>query len=335
MKFLRGAFSTSTIMLMAAATVTFMGYEILKKTYVPSWSADQNYVLMLQGGETVFLKSFFTSMPTLRRVRMQKILKALNGEGIGPVTLKYDDRNLVMTHLDGRAMQLSDFREEGIMDALISSLQKVYRALATLEDLPQSEEGYILPGIYDFRALIRNNMNEQLAFLLNDLLDQWDDKFAGRIKAMGIKNIHGDLHTKNLLYDKKTGAVHILDFNDVRQGYILEDLSRLSMFGGFTAAEDERLVSALFPEEQRQEVLQLLDACKVWIRLMWACRDCVSLGVSPEMIAQAVFAETPAHISKVLPTMEKAFDELFKVSHETASQFLAAGMQEMQRVVRG
>lgn len=53
------------------------------------------------------------------------------------------------------------------------------------------------------------------------------EDYLNQLRTVRISTIHGDLNLENILVDRDTGAVKLIDFATVREGHVLHDLLRL------------------------------------------------------------------------------------------------------------
>jgi len=266
---------------------TFLDYQPIHVTAVPSWSGDKNYILKLHNNETIFMRSFLGKSAQVRCAHFQSVLHALQDLAEAPKLLRSDDTHVAVTVVPGQRLVYGDLHDVRKLQSVMHAMGRFYDALVRIKHhLPQSKL-----WVFKRHQFSRHVRDQEVSADLKPLLDFWESQFLPKLCEMDVGVVHGDLHINNILMDGD--CARILDFDECQQGSIVEDLMKLSVCHGLKSDGDQMLLQRWFPGDR--EAARLFEACKVLERFSWAV-GCIIPKLSMEEVRSAVFAQNPPPI---------------------------------------
>jgi len=261
---------------------SYLGFSPARVDDLQTWSGDKNQVLHFECGDPVFMRTFLGKNAQNRCTHCRCVLHALEGLEEAPHLLCGDDTRLAMTFVSGRELVYGDLHDTRKLESVMDSMERFYKALMCVKNhLPLSDMWAFKCSQFDH--CVRDQM---IRDDLKPLLDYWGEEFLPQLYAQDLAVVHRDLHGKNILLHGD--QARILDYDECRQGYVMEDLMRLSVCHGLKPDGDQMLLQRWFPGDKGAS--RLFEACKALEYFSWAIGGVMPV-LSTEDARDAVFAQ--------------------------------------------
>lgn len=316
--FLLGMVGVVFCALNAEGHVGALGYVPVHKKVISSLSDDQNTVFYFEKETPVLIRHFRGKRAKERCAKFKNILRT----GVGPALLSSDETTIGVQYVNGRHFSLEELCSHSNLTAVIDALQAFYDGLRSIQDeLP------VFTLLNCARQKLEKMQESDVKSSLQGILDEWEEKFSERLQATGLGVVHGDLHTRNMLWD---GArLWLLDYEFCGRGYVLEDIALLSVYGALTKELEDVLLDRLFAGEDDGNVRELFEACKALVRFAW--------NVGSARVMRVDDVRSILHEQRDVVVGAKRFAEAVidvnVLPLEAMSDFLTASVWEMRQLV--
>lgn len=240
--------------------------------------------------KTLFYRKFHGKYAAARRKSFSAVLDALSTTGVAPYPVRVGEKEIVVTFVEGDVVNLNNFDSETFLPLVMATLNRFYKAL---EPIGESLSKRTLLSLAETR--VNKIKDKAIKEFLWNLLAQWKKKFLRDLEETTRAVVHGDLHASNMIV--KDGRLWLLDYGLCGNGFIIEDLARLSVYSNLSRDDESYMLRYWFEDKYGEELHKLLDACKILAVFLWFLIESQRLPVSA--VRSSVFAVDVGEFNEV------------------------------------